>query len=130
MLEEIDAAVLFVRRFVERNSTLTKAQIQSFGENLSQILQERFRNHWYEHEPTKGQGYRCIRINEARPVDPILEQAAMVTQGLKYGDLRLPPEMTLWVDPHDVYCRQVIPFDDCISMQCIKLVNEEIINST
>lgn len=105
MLEEIDAAVLFVRRFVERNKTLTKAQVQSFCENLSQILQERFRNHWYEQEPTKGQGYRCIRINEARPVDPILEQAAMITQGLKYGDLQLPPEMTLWVDPRDVYCR-------------------------
>lgn len=54
--------------------------------------------------PTKGQGYRCIRVNGLNPVDYTLEKAASKC-GLNYRDLRLPAELTVWVDPSEVCYR-------------------------
>lgn len=54
--------------------------------------------------PAKGQGYRCIRVNGLNPVDCTLEQAASKC-GLNYSDLRLPAELTVWVDPSEVCYR-------------------------
>ena len=39
--------------------------------------------------------------------DPIIERAANET-GLKYSELNLPVELTLWVDPKEVCCRYVL----------------------
>ena len=104
MREEIAAAVVFLTRLIMKNDKLSRDQVHEFSTNLSVILGEKFKNHWYLEDPTKGQAYRCIRINEAEPVDPVLVQAAL-TSGLTYKDLRLPTELTLWVDPADVCCR-------------------------
>ncbi|KAK2190701.1 hypothetical protein NP493_73g02012 [Ridgeia piscesae] len=104
MREEIAAAVVFLTRLIMKNEKLSREQVAEFSANLSAILGERFKNHWYLEDPTKGQAYRCIRINEAEPVDPVLVQAAL-NSGLTYKDLRLPTELTLWVDPADVCCR-------------------------
>lgn len=56
--------------------------------------------------PAKGQGYRCIRVNGLNPVDCTLEKAATKC-GLNYSDLRLPTELTVWVDPSEVCYRYV-----------------------
>ena len=109
MREEIAAAVVFLTRLIMKNEKLSREQVAEFSANLSAILGERFKNHWYLEDPTKGQAYRCIRINEAEPVDPVLVQAAL-NSGLTYKDLRLPTELTLWVDPADVCCRWVFDF--------------------
>jgi protein Tob/BTG len=104
MREEIAAAVVFITRLVKKNEKLSKEQVQKFSGKLSEILKDRFKNHWYQDKPMKGQAYRCIRINEFEPIDPVLEKAA-TESGLKYSDLNLPPELTVWVDPHEVCCR-------------------------
>jgi len=104
MREEIAAAVVFLTRIVKKNSHLTAEQIQEFSDRLSASLVEKFKNHWYLENPLRGQGYRCIRINETDPVDSVLDQAAQDC-GLTYKDLKMPQELTLWVDPREVCCR-------------------------
>lgn len=104
MREEIGAAVLFITRLIRQSGSVSSEKVVEFSNSLSAILNEKFQNHWYQDHPTKGQGYRCIRINSAEPIDPVLEKAAQ-NSGLHYHDLRLPSELTLWVDPKDVCCR-------------------------
>lgn len=64
----------------------------------------RFEKHWFPDLPSKGQGYRCIRVNCLNPVDFTLEMAASKC-GLRYKDLKLPAELTVWVDPSEVCYR-------------------------
>lgn len=64
----------------------------------------RFEKHWFPEVPAKGQGYRCIRVNGLSPVDITLQRAASKC-GLSYSDLRLPTELTVWVDPSEVCYR-------------------------
>lgn len=104
MREEIGAAVLFITRLIRQSGSVSSEKVVEFSNSLSAILNEKFQNHWYQDHPTKGQGYRCIRINSSEPIDPVLEKAAR-NSGLQYHDLRLPSELTLWVDPKDVCCR-------------------------
>lgn len=104
MREEIAAAVVFVTRLIKQNDSIPKEKIEEFSTHLSATLIDKFKNHWYADEPTKGQGYRCIRINPAEPIDPVLDKVASHC-GLQYTDLNLPHELTLWVDPNEVCCR-------------------------
>lgn len=69
----------------------------------------RFEKHWFPNIPSKGQGYRCIRVNCVSPVDLTLQMAASKC-GLAYSDLRLPTELTVWVDPNEVCYRWVFFF--------------------
>ncbi|XP_067007496.1 protein BTG1 [Anabrus simplex] len=104
MLDEISAAVLFLVRLIEKSENFNQDQLQDFQKHLSALLMERFENHWFPDQPFKGQAYRCIRVNGTDRRDPTLERAA-VACGLKYEDLNLPMELTLWVDPNEVCCR-------------------------
>ncbi|KAE8752870.1 hypothetical protein FOCC_FOCC000215 [Frankliniella occidentalis] len=104
MRDEISAAVLFLVRIIERSDKCNQAQLEGFKTHLSDLLMQRFENHWFPEKPCKGQGYRCIRVNECSRRDAILERAAMAC-GLKYEDLKLPVELTIWVDPKEVCCR-------------------------
>ena len=112
MKEEIAAAVVFLTRIVKKNTNLTAEQVQEFSDKLTGSLVEKFKNHWYLDNPLRGQGYRCIRINETEPVDPVLDRAAQDC-GLKYKDLRMPQELTLWVDPREVCCRYTFSSIKC-----------------
>ncbi|XP_045207406.1 maternal B9.15 protein-like [Mercenaria mercenaria] len=104
MREEIAAAVVFVTRLIKQNDSIPKEKVEEFSSQLSATLIDKFKNHWYADEPTKGQGYRCIRINPSEPIDPVLDKVAGIC-GLQYNDLNLPQELTLWVDPKEVCCR-------------------------
>ncbi|KDR13273.1 Protein BTG3, partial [Zootermopsis nevadensis] len=104
MLDEISAAVIFLARLIERSENFNQEQLEDFKEHLSQLLVERFENHWFPDQPCKGQGYRCIRVNERDPRDATLERAAIAC-GFRYEDLKLPVELTIWVDPNEVCCR-------------------------
>ncbi|WAR04844.1 BTG3-like protein [Mya arenaria] len=106
MREEIAAAVVFVTRLIKLNDSIPKEKLEEFSTELSSTLVEKFKNHWYDEQPSKGQGYRCIRINPLEPTDPAILKAASQC-GLQYNDLNLPQELslTLWVDPKEVCCR-------------------------
>ncbi|CAG2171469.1 unnamed protein product, partial [Oppiella nova] len=68
MLEEIESAVTFLTRLIaksnESSDVITRETIDSFSRKLCQLLEEKFRNHWFPEKPMKGQAFRCIRFNE------------------------------------------------------------------
>lgn len=104
MKDEISAAVVFIAKIVRKSKHLNSQDVTVFSDKLAQVLVSRFKNHWYEDNPSKGQGYRCIRISIDEPRDGTLEKAAEAS-GIDYNFLNLPAEMTLWVDPREVTCR-------------------------
>lgn len=104
MKDEVEAAVAFLIRVVGKNSRLEPGRLENLRVRLQALLADRFRDHWFPEKPSRGQAYRCIRINEAQPREPVLEQASRQC-GLNYEELCLPAELTLWVDPGEVCCR-------------------------
>ena len=104
MKDEIAAAVVFITRMVKNGNQLNKEQVDEFSDKLTTALVEKFKNHWYTDNPIRGQGYRCLRLNDAFRPEPLLEKVA-IECGINYSDLNLPLEMTLWVDPSEVTCR-------------------------
>lgn len=48
--------------------------------------------------------FRCLRMNRVRLQDPVLQHACKQSS-VRYEDLGLPQEMTVWVDPGEVSCR-------------------------
>lgn len=79
-------------------------KLEQFRQCLTNALYERFHNHWFPEQPTKGQAYRCIRLNGWDRHDIALQKACLQC-GIDYKDLQLPVELTLWVDPDEVTCR-------------------------
>ncbi|XP_063812430.1 protein BTG3 [Pseudophryne corroboree] len=104
MKNEISAVVFFLSKLLKNSDTLRRGEIEMFSEELSRILHDKYADHWYPEAPTKGQAYRCIRVNKFHGVDPDLQKACF-NSGLVYEDLGLPKEITLWVDPCEVCCR-------------------------
>ncbi|XP_053125093.1 protein BTG4 [Hemicordylus capensis] len=104
MKDEIAAAVFFITRLVKKHDKLSKNQMERFASKLTTSLFEKYKNHWYQDNPSKGQAFRCIRINCCQARDPLLEQVC-VESNVDFESLGLPKEMTVWVDPFDVCCR-------------------------
>ncbi|XP_053187565.1 protein BTG4 [Scomber japonicus] len=104
MKEEIAAAVFFVARLVKRYGCLDNDSREHFAAALTSVLFEKYKNHWHPNTPTKGQAYRCLRMNRVRLQDPVLQQACERSR-VQYDDLGLPQELTVWVDPGEVSCR-------------------------
>lgn len=104
---EVHSAADFLMNLIRvkrAEKTVSENQLEHFKGSLQSLLVLRFRSHWYPDVPTKGSGYRCIRINGK--MDPIVEQAG-VAVGLPAPTLRkmLPTELTLWIDPEEVSYR-------------------------
>ena len=106
MKDEISAAADFLTRLVSKNECLAGDKVDQFHQELEEVLTEKFKNHWFPEKPSKGQAFRCIRINENIRREPALEQVCK-NIGVEYTDLMLPLELTLWIDPEDVTCRYV-----------------------
>lgn len=104
MKDEIAAAVVFLARLVNVRRHHSQEQMNEFSNTLAECLREKFRNHWYEELPSRGQAFRCIRIASGEPRDAVLVRAAQKS-GLDYDKLNLPADFTLWVDPLEVVCR-------------------------
>ncbi|MEQ2231696.1 hypothetical protein ILYODFUR_003321 [Ilyodon furcidens] len=104
MKEEIAAAVFFTTRLVKRYGCLDNDHRERFAAALTSVLFENYKNHWHPSAPTKGQAYRCLRMNRVQLQDPVLQQACEQST-VQYQDLGLPLEITVWVDPGEVSCR-------------------------
>ncbi|XP_075135256.1 protein BTG4-like [Leptodactylus fuscus] len=103
MREELKAGVEYIKTLANKGNKLNTMRIEVFGAILAEILCQKFQGHWYPENPIKGQAYRCIRINRHDREESILEACSY--SGLKYQDLTLPKELTLWIDPYEVSCR-------------------------
>ncbi|XP_012673790.2 protein BTG4 [Clupea harengus] len=104
MKEEIAATVFFMARLAQKYGKLNRIARDTFALSLTSVLFEKFRNHWYPSNPSKGQAFRCLRVNKFQIRDPDIEQACRQSD-IDFDDLGLPSEMTIWVDPGEVSCR-------------------------
>ncbi|XP_018610611.1 protein BTG3-like isoform X2 [Scleropages formosus] len=104
MKKEIAAVVFFLKRLIKKADKLEMEKVEKFVERLTVALQEKYKGHWYPENPSKGQAFRCIRVNKFQQEDPELRRACNES-GVLYTDLGLPRELTLWVDPGEVCCR-------------------------
>ncbi|NP_001013194.1 protein BTG4 isoform 2 [Rattus norvegicus] len=104
MRDEIATAVFFVTRLAKKHEKLSTQQIETFALKLMTVLFEKYRGHWHPDCPSKGQAFRCIRINNNENKDPVLERACSESN-VNFFHLGLPKEMTIWVDPFEVCCR-------------------------
>jgi protein Tob/BTG len=104
MLEQIEEAASFIIYILRICNSFKEGTSQEFKRRLLRLLADRFEGHWYPDKPLRGQAYRCIRINRLDRREVTLERAA-VACGLRYGDLKLPLELTVWIDPDEVVYR-------------------------
>ncbi|XP_074833184.1 protein BTG4 [Carettochelys insculpta] len=104
MRDEIAATVFFITRLVKKQDKLSKRKTEKFAAKLTTILFEKYKNHWYLDNPSRGQAFRCIRINKYQTRDPVLVKACSESH-VDFDNLGLPKEITIWVDPFDVCCR-------------------------
>ncbi|KAK1155952.1 maternal B9.10 protein-like [Acipenser oxyrinchus oxyrinchus] len=104
MKDEIAATVFFITRLAKKHGSARRKHLEEFAVQLTSILFERYKNHWYLSDPAKGQAFRCIRMNRYQLKDPLLERACLESS-MDYEDLGLPKELTVWVDPYEVCCR-------------------------
>ncbi|ELR59145.1 Protein BTG2, partial [Bos mutus] len=104
MLPEIAAAVGFLSSLLRTRGCVNEQRLQVFRGALQAALTEHYKHHWFPEKPSKGSGYRCIRINHK--MDPIISKVASQI-GLSQPQLHrlLPSELTLWVDPYEVSYR-------------------------
>lgn len=101
---EIRSASDFLMNILRLGRNLDSRLLDVFRGTLEDLLRHHYQHHWFPEKPTKGSGYRCIRINHK--MDPILAKAGRAC-GLQEASLRelLPNELTLWVDPREVSYR-------------------------
>ncbi|GAB6025201.1 hypothetical protein CHUAL_010623 [Chamberlinius hualienensis] len=105
MRHEITSAAYFLADLLKICNTLTEQQLELFRVNFEELLCDHYQNHWFPEYPTKGSGYRCIRINHK--MDPIIAKAAN-SCGVNDSSLlrsMFPSELTLWIDPWEVSYR-------------------------
>jgi protein Tob/BTG len=101
MKNEIDAATSW---WMSQLSVSRTDQLLAFRQALWSSLHERYKDHWYEEEPCRGQGYRCISyLPEEEKVDSLLIDSAKLA-GLDFAHCvqALEGGVTMWVDPGDV----------------------------
>eukprot|EP00056_Hartaetosiga_gracilis_P019402 m.13925 g.13925 ORF g.13925 m.13925 type:complete len:297 (-) comp7674_c0_seq1:286-1176(-) len=79
--------------------------LETFREELRQLLEERYTDHWFPSNPDKGCAYRCLEWSK-RFVDGSIEQAALKA-GMELPTLlsKGPSHLVLWVDPGVVSAR-------------------------
>lgn len=69
MQVEIAHAIDFLGRLL--HSKLSQDMLKAFKEELSQLLKERFTDHWDPQQPYRGNGFRAIS-NFNGQLDPVL----------------------------------------------------------
>lgn len=118
MRDQIIAAVGFLMHLIWNQPDFGKERLKRFEKTLFKLLYQKFRGHWYPEIPEKGNGYRCIRLTRLNKKDEILEKCTYAC-GIRYEDFlsRIPPEITIWIDPNEVSYRYAYicdSFSNCL----------------
>lgn len=122
MKREVKAGVGFLKRMAVACGKLDETKAELFAEKLEKHLCDKYENHWYPDSPSKGQAYRCIRINNGTLCDVV--QKACEESELTPRELGLPPEFTLWIDPLEV-CARCAENSRPFTIECFEEDNEE-----
>ena len=104
MKQEVQSAAEFLAKLL-RKRNVNADKVDSFAQCFEGVLCSHYQDHWFPEKPTKGSGYRCMRIVN-RKMDPLIARAGAAA-GLSEPELlsMLPTELTLWVDPEEVSYR-------------------------
>jgi protein Tob/BTG len=105
MKTELQHAVTFlVETLKDRLPKVSENNLDTLRTRLTDLLAERYENHWYVDKPLKGSAFRCINISvEDNTVDATFRKA--------YGEVGITDDdvfgifcngLALWVDPDDV----------------------------
>lgn len=103
-LEIHSAANFLVHLLRLHHNGLSESQLEMFKSSLTDVLRRRYQEHWFPEKPTRGSGYRCLRINGK--MDPVIAHAGTAV-GLPSSYLHslFPSELTMWIDPSEVSYR-------------------------
>jgi len=109
MKYEIEAASGYWLAKLDRTQ-ITEEQSRIFLSELQRLMCNKFANHWYEDEPTRGQGFRSLVCDyEQKFVDSMLLSAATAA-GFNFYELWGDTKgLRMWVDPGEVEVRNVSP---------------------
>ena len=106
MLTEINTGVEWWRQRIQHAGSIqnigTQQQFSHFANLANKMLQQKYQNHWYIDQPTRGQAYRALINDESGP-DPLLAQA-LSTAGLPMS-LFGHQDVIMWIDSGSVSVR-------------------------
>lgn len=109
MHTEIESAVKFLISTLSQRfyKTISEKKFETLSTRLTELLKQRFEDHWYPNKPIKGSAYRCMNISiDDGSVDSVLMKASEEV-GISKSDLVsvFSKGLALWIDPNDVSCR-------------------------
>lgn len=102
---EISSASTFLSNMLQLYGRgIPAARVEGFRRTMEEVLRHHYQHHWFPEKPSKGSGYRCLRINHK--MDPLISKAGSIC-GFDEAQLRqiLPKELTMWIDPLEVSYR-------------------------
>lgn len=105
MKTELQHAVTFlVETLKDKLPNVSEDKLDTLRTRLTNLLADRYENHWYVDKPLKGSAFRCINISvEDNTIDKSLRCAANES-GISENELFgvFSNGLALWVDPDDV----------------------------
>ena len=112
MKNETEAAAGFWLEQLKFN-LLSNEQQRIFLDTLIREMRNKFHSHWYEKDPVRGQGYRCIIYDgNAKYIDPMLLKGACEANFdfvKLYEGSACNKGIRMWVDPGEVEVESVVP---------------------
>jgi len=103
--------IMIATRWIAENCLLTKDGISTeilerFEGMIQKLLEEKYKGHWYETEPYRGQAFRALSADE-HCIDKTIALAAEKS-GLAPVDKIFRKKWMLWVDPGEVEVKDEI----------------------